>query len=788
MALQAGFPPVNTIGPGVFIVEQDNSLTTPQQSFHRAGLIGFASKGPINTPQLITSQRQLTTTFGYPHPESGDPYLIYAAQQYLLVGTELWVVRVAETDTVNDEQAVTAAVAVPSAGGAVQIISATPGPYTFTVDSFFRWRLNGILSQRSLVAFSGTYTATQLAATLNNQLNTAIDGFQFYVSATNTIAVETTFSFGPNASFELVSIQDAIYGGPVVGGVDTTATNVTGLGTGMTRASTTGSLAQYPASYQTAGNYNFAGLTNLNLQIVIDGSDNANIDNKVQVIDLASLQGTNNTLTQVINTINAQKVENGGTLPGGWTAYAVGNNLAFRTDHFGEDARLLIKSDSTASALFGFSNLTVSGTSPSGTTGDAAITTYGIVDGNSNTTGALTFTVTADSAGIDGNSTQVVIANNVREGNFSMQVFNNGVQVESWGNLTKDPTSTYYVATYLSLVSDWIRVIDNTGNTSPPLDGTYSLTGGTDGIPANPDDQDAMVIGNQIGYTGMYALSEPEQIDIDLIAIPGHSSTSVVLALLSLCQTVRGDCLAIVDPPFGLTVSEIVAWQNGTHPLNNTRFDSDFGALYWPWVKIRDNFNRIDIWAPPSGSVMATIARSDALSAPWYAPAGINRGVVPNINDVFSRPTAEERNLMEGYRNCVNPIVQFVDFDGFVIWGQKTLQRLPTALDRINVRRLMFYIEKQISSAARQLLFDPHDDELEQKFVRIASGILSDVQVGRGIYDYLVICDSTLNTPDVVNLNELRAQVAVQPVKDAEYIFIEFSIHNKGDFTSSSAF
>jgi phage tail sheath protein FI len=71
------------------------------------------------------------------------------------------------------------------------------------------------------------------------------------------------------------------------------------------------------------------------------------------------------------------------------------------------------------------------------------------------------------------------------------------------------------------------------------------------------------------------------------------------------------DCLAIIDPPFGLTVNEIVAWQNGTHPLNTTRFDSDFGALYWPWVKIRDNFNRVDIWAPPSGSVMATIARSD---------------------------------------------------------------------------------------------------------------------------------------------------------------------------------
>jgi phage tail sheath protein FI len=223
-----------------------------------------------------------------------------------------------------------------------------------------------------------------------------------------------------------------------------------------------------------------------------------------------------------------------------------------------------------------------------------------------------------------------------------------------------------------------------------------------------------------------------------------------------------------------------------SHPLNTTRFDSDFGALYWPWVKIRDSYNRVDIWAPPSGSVMATIARSDQLSAPWYAPAGVNRGIVPGITDVFSRPTLEERDLMYGYRNAINPIVQFVDFDGFVIWGQKTLQRLPTALDRINVRRLMFVIEKQIRQASRQLLFDPHDNILEQKFVRIATSILQTVQVGRGINDFRVICDATLNTPDVIDRNELRAQIGVQPIRAAEFIFIEFAIFRTGSFSEDT--
>lgn len=786
MAILNGFPPSNTISPSVRITEKDTSFVTSEQSFHRAGLVGFASKGPIDVPTLISTQLQLNTVFGYPHPDSGDPYLVYAAQQYLLVANELYVVRVADSDNVSDEQAQIASVDVPSAGGAVKIESATPGPYVFGVDSFFRWRLNGVLSAKTLVALAGSYSAAQLVVDLNLQLVSSIDGIQFYVTSGGKIGVETTFSFGPDASLELVSVQDSMYGGDVYDVHDPTDTNVTGLGTGMTRAILVGSKAQYPASYQTAGSYNFAGLTSMNLQIVVDGTDNVLIDNVVQVIDLTSLEGSNWTIAEIVTVINAEKVVNGGSLPGGWTAYAEGDNLAFRTDHLGADARLLIKPDSTAGGIFGLANITQTGTSPSGTSGDVAIATYGIVNGNANLTGALTFTVTADSAGIDGNATQIVIENNVREGNFLVQVYNNGVQVESWGGLTKDETSQFYIETFLSLVSEWIRVADNTANSAPPLDGTYSLAGGSDGIPSDPDKQDALIIGNQLGYTGIYALSEPEQIDIDLIAVPGHSSTSVVTAVISLCQDVRSDCLAIIDPPFGLTVNEIIAWQNGTHPLNTTRFDTDFGALFWPWVKIRDNFNRVDIWAPPSGSVMATIARSDQLAAPWFAPAGLTRGLVPNINDVFSRPTLEERDLMYGYRNCINPIVQFVDFDGFVIWGQKTLQRTPTALDRISVRRLMFYIEKSIRSASRALLFEPHDDQLEQQFVQIASAILTEVQVGRGLHDFRVQCDSQLNTSDVIDRNEMRARVGVQPTRAAEFIFIEFSVHRTGDFGAGS--
>ncbi len=487
MAILRGFPTSNTISPSVRITEKDLSFVESEQSSHRAGLVGFASKGPINVPTLISSQRQLNTVFGYPHPESGDPYLVYAAEQYLLVANELYIVRVADEENVSDEQAQTASVDVPSAGGQIAIESDTAGPYTFTTDHFFRWRLNGVLHSKTLVVLGSVnpYTAAQLAEDLNLQLDGDVDGIEFYSHTSDTkIGLRTTWAYGPDSELELVSVQDALYGGLVIDG------NITGLGTDMTQAALVGSLSMYPASYQTAGNYDLTGLTDLNIQIVIDGTDNVLIDNVVQTIDLADLEGAEHAIAAIVTEINSQKVENGGSLPGGWTAVAEADSLKFVTDHHGRDARLLVKPDSTAAGIFGLESITKTGISPIGTSGDPAIETFGRVNGDANSLGAITFTVTADSAGIDGNSTQIVVENNVREGNFVVQVFNNGVQMESWGGLTKDETSRFYVETYLALVSDWIRVEDNTSNTAPPLDGTYTLVGGSDGIPSDPDEQD----------------------------------------------------------------------------------------------------------------------------------------------------------------------------------------------------------------------------------------------------------------------------------------------------------
>jgi len=229
-----------------------------------------------------------------------------------------------------------------------------------------------------------------------------------------------------------------------------------------------------------------------------------------------------------------------------------------------------------------------------------------------------------------------------------------------------------------------------------------------------------------------------------------------------------------------------VQWVNGTHPLNADRLDNDFGALYWPWVKIRDTHNLIDVWVPPSTVVIGTIVNSDNISFPWFAPAGENRGTVFNVLDTYTKPTLEERDLMYGNSNCINPIIMFSDLATFTIWGQKTMQRRPSALDRVNVRRMLLYVEKLIRRATRTLLFEPHDAILEAQFVSIASGVLDAVQRDRGVTAYKIKCDSELNTPNVIDRNELRANIGLQPTRAAEFIFIQFSVHRTGTFTENA--
>lgn len=403
-----------------------------------------------------------------------------------------------------------------------------------------------------------------------------------------------------------------------------------------------------------------------------------------------------------------------------------------------------------------------------------------------------TFRIFASNPGTAGNLTQVIVDVDIDTARFSLEVIHRGVEVENWTEIHKFENhpydSVHYIEKFINGFSDYIRIENDSSTSQLPKPGIYQLGStknkkGSDGIPVDPARQDELIVGDPIFGTGLQTLSEPERIDVDIVIVPGISSTEVIRGLKSLCEDERADCMFILDPPFGMTPLEVKKWHNGQHPLNTIKFNSNYGALYWPWIKQRDNINKLDVWVPPSGTMAAIYARTDAVAYPWYAPAGLRRGKIEWAIETEYMPYLKERDSLYSFDNTVNTFTNF-PLEGVVAWGQKTMQRYPSALDRVNVRRLMLYLEKTIKKLSRYFLFEPHTVQTREAFITMCDTILGSVKSSQGLYDYIVICDESLNTPAVIDRNEMRARIGVQPVKAIEFIFIEFTIHRTGSFST----
>ena len=204
-------------------------------------------------------------------------------------------------------------------------------------------------------------------------------------------------------------------------------------------------------------------------------------------------------------------------------------------------------------------------------------------------------------------------------------------------------------------------------------------------------------------------------------------------------------------------------------------------ALYWPWVQIFDAYNDQNVWVPPVGFALQAIAYNDRVGEAWYAPAGVNRGLCPGALALEYRPTLGQREFIygPGNGNAVNPLVN-LPLDGITIYGQRTMQRFPSALDRINVSRLIYYSKKVLSRAARVLVFEQNDQILWNQFTNIVSPYMANIQSRRGVEQYKIICDETTNTPFRRNNNEMYGVIMLIPTKSAEKIIIQFSINPSG--------
>ena len=247
--------------------------------------------------------------------------------------------------------------------------------------------------------------------------------------------------------------------------------------------------------------------------------------------------------------------------------------------------------------------------------------------------------------------------------------------------------------------------------------------------------------------------------------LTSQNAPSEITGLLSLAQN-RGDNIAVIDlVGFGANIGTVV---NAA-----TAYDNSYGAAYWPWVQVTSNETGKVQFVPASTMIPAVYEYNDKVSAAWFAPAGFTRGGMSTVLQPERKLSVDDRNTL--YAGKVNPISTFPGV-GTVIYGQKTLQAKSSALDRVNVRRLLIELKNQIKQVANNLVFEPNTQVTRNKFLNAVNPYLASVQQRQGLYSFSVVMDDTNNTPDVVDRNQLVGSIYLQPTRTAEFIYLTFNI------------
>ena len=302
----------------------------------------------------------------------------------------------------------------------------------------------------------------------------------------------------------------------------------------------------------------------------------------------------------------------------------------------------------------------------------------------------------------------------------------------------------------------------------PKLSGTNITSTNTFGF----DCSTSTSTGTKAYRKAFATLGNTDYFDINMLITPGiiHRLHSAVTADAREMAEDRQDTFYVMDT--NALTDTITQTITDVTPIN-----SNYTATYFPWVRIIDPGKSIPMWVPPSVVVPGALSFNDAVSAPWYAPAGLNRGGLSSVINTYEKLTQSDRDDL--YEARINPIANFPN-EGIVIWGQKTLQDIPSALDRVNVRRLLITVKKFIASATRYLVFEPNDAATRNKFLAICNPYLESVRAQQGLTAFRVVMDASNNTPADIDMNILNGQIFLQPTRTAEFIVLDFNIQPTG--------
>lgn len=275
---------------------------------------------------------------------------------------------------------------------------------------------------------------------------------------------------------------------------------------------------------------------------------------------------------------------------------------------------------------------------------------------------------------------------------------------------------------------------------------------------------------------GIDTFANPEVTDINLFATPGvdfSNNEDIIKYTLDTIES-RADSLYIIDAPRISTSAEKGTPEDVVSRLESTGIDSNYAATYWPWVQLKDPNTGKYSYQSPTFMVVKSMALTDNISAPWFAPAGMNRGLAGSaVVRADIRLTQIQKDTL--YQGRLNPIVNNTQ-QGVIIWGQKTLQVQQSALDRINIRRLLLQVRRLIAAASQTLVFEQNDQTLRDQFLAKVEPILLQIQNQRGLNAFKVVMDNSNNTPETIDRNTLVGKIQLQPTRTAEFLDLTFQV------------
>ncbi len=783
------------LSPGVYTSEQDFSAYASRVGLTKLGLVGLTLKGPAFEAIKISSTDQFATRFG---GTSTRLQLPYVANSFLTQGNELTIVRILGNEGYTSSPAwvLTSSSADASLSGVPLCVIRSKKTSNYPNSSAFQFS-----TQNDLVLVPGSATSNALATFTISGISSSLSANPVVVSLDETQASYITKIIGKNpirqdAANEFGFYVEAIY--PHFLRQYASLSKITGI-TGNFGFASAAPFTDYSGGYTNSitpwvvsniiGN-NVKRL--FRIQTISDGDSSAqevkisiaNIDFANYVFDVVVRRFTDTDATANGTALEAFR----GCSLDPTTVNYIGNLIGTTDEVYPRKSSYitvdLVDGHPITVVPAGFEGypLITANTGLTKTTGVIYKTGYTTVDSISKAYLGLSelayYKLQASYNQLY--SQNISLSNSVKTLETDLFKFR--------GNSTTANTITslgFHMenCSALSLSGSFISASATTmtGYTRAQAKFTLVPYGGFDGFNPykTPEFTDAASNNDtQTDYynviqlkAGIDVLGNPEAVDINLFALPGanyYDSTNTVRYALSMVEE-RADTLYIIDAPQSTDALES---QIVVNELADTGIDSNYAATYWPWVQILDqNLNKY-VYIAPTAQVVQSIAFTDNISYPWFAPAGFNRGLM-NVVRAQKRLTKADRDTL--YEQRVNPIATFTQ-QGVVIYGQKTLQQRQSALDRINVRRLLLQIRKVVAAASQTLLFEQNDVTLQDQFKSKVEPILLQIQNNRGLYGFRVIMDATNNTPETIDRNTLVGKIQLKPTRTAEYIDLTFQV------------